>query len=101
MDTKYLLLLLSSPLIYKQASRSLTGTAQPTIPLRPLRSFVAPVPPYAEQRRIVAKVAELMILCDRLEASLISNAEAQRALLEATLRDALAPAMVPADELAA
>jgi len=34
-----------------------------------------------------------MALCDRLEASLIAGAEARQALLEATLRDALAPAL--------
>jgi len=51
------------------------------------------LPPLAEQRRIVAKVTELMALCDRLEASLIAGAEARQALLEATLRDALAPAL--------
>ena len=52
-----------------------------------------PFPPLAEQHRIVAKVAELMALCDRLEASLAAGAEARRALHEATLRDALAPAL--------
>jgi len=50
------------------------------------------LPPLAEQHRIVAKVAELMDLCDRLEASLADGAEARRALLESVIRDALAPA---------
>jgi type I restriction enzyme S subunit len=88
----YLHLLLGSPFMYGQASRSLTGTAQPTIPLRPLRQFIAPIPPRAEQDRIVAKVNELMALCDALEASLGASTTARTRLLEATLAAALAPA---------
>jgi type I restriction enzyme, S subunit len=49
-----------------------------------------PLPPLAEQHRIVAKVDELMALCDRLEAAL-SNADTTRArLLESLLAETLA-----------
>ena len=50
MNSGYLLQLLSSPFIYSQATSSLTGTAQPTVALRPLRSFLAPLPPLAERK---------------------------------------------------
>jgi type I restriction enzyme S subunit len=93
MDLHYLVWLLTSPLIYDQATRATTGTAQPTIALRPLRNFAAPVPPLGEQRRIVAKVDELMGLCDRLEASLASADDTRRRLLEALLAEALSPAL--------
>ena len=89
---KYLHLLLGTPFTYEQATRSLTGTAQPTIPLLPLRNFLAPLPPLPEQHRIVAKVDELMALCDQLEAQLTTTQTDSRRLLEAVLRDALAPA---------
>ena len=92
MSLRFLLALLASPLIYDQATRSTTGTAQPTIALRPLRNFLAPIPPLAEQHRIVAKVDALMALCDRLEASLATAADTRRRLLEALLAEALAPA---------
>ncbi|MBN9346872.1 MAG: restriction endonuclease subunit S [Devosia sp.] len=92
MSVRFLMALLASPLVYDQATRSTTGTAQPTIALRPLRNFLAPIPPLAEQYRIVAKVDVLMALCDRLEASLTANAATRRRLLDALLAEALAPA---------
>ena len=49
------------------------------------------LPPLAEQRRIVAKVDELMALCDQLEASLTDTAATRRRLLDALLAEALAP----------
>jgi type I restriction enzyme S subunit len=49
-----------------------------------------PLPPLAEQHRIVAKVDELMNLCDQLEAQLTATEADGRRLLEAVLRDALA-----------
>jgi type I restriction enzyme S subunit len=93
MDLRFLVWLLASPLIYNQATRSTTGTAQPTIALRPLRNFTAPVPPLAEQHRIVAKLDELMALCDRLEANLTTADDTRRRLLEALLAEALSPAL--------
>ncbi|MHC2216638.1 restriction endonuclease subunit S [Rhizobium leguminosarum] len=70
MNRRFLFLLLSSQLIYLQAKESITGTAQPTIPLRPLRNFLIPLPPLAEQARIVARIDRLMELCDALKSDL-------------------------------
>jgi type I restriction enzyme S subunit len=52
-----------------------------------------PLPPLAEQHRIVAKVDELMALCDRLEAQLTTTQTESRRLLEAVLHEALTPAL--------
>jgi type I restriction enzyme S subunit len=49
-----------------------------------------PLPPLAEQHRIVAKVDELMALCDQLEQQLSQAEQGRRGLLEAVLREALA-----------
>jgi len=89
MNRRYLLQLLSSAYVYSQATSALTGTAQPTVPLRPLRNFLAPLPPLAEQHRIVAKVDELMALCDQLEQQLNQADQQRRRLLEAVLAEAL------------
>ena len=69
-----------------------TGTGIQHFTGRGLRAYSFPLPPLAEQRRIVAKVDELMDLCDRLEASLVTAEEARRRLLDALLREALEPA---------
>ena len=44
-----------------------------------------PLPPLAEQHRIVAKVDELMALCDRLEASLTTGDATRGRLVEAVV----------------
>ena len=49
-----------------------------------------PVPPMAEQRRIVARLSELMALCSRLESELTTAETEGRGLLSAVLREALA-----------
>ncbi len=48
-----------------------------------------PLPPLAEQHRIVAKVDELMALCDRLETSIGNGDDTRNRLLSALLHDAL------------
>ena len=48
-----------------------------------------PLPPLAEQQRIVAKVDELMALCDRLEAGLAATDTSRQRLLESLIHEAL------------
>ena len=56
-----------------------TGVRKPL-----LESFDIPVPPLADQRRIVAKVDELMVVLDALEASLTVARSTAKNLLDAT-----------------
>jgi type I restriction enzyme, S subunit len=67
------------------------ATAQKNINLEILNSVMIPLPPLAEQHRIVAKVDELMALCDQMETQLTTTEADSRRLLEAVLRDALNP----------
>jgi type I restriction enzyme, S subunit len=78
-------------LAYKLQSQA-SGGAQPFVSLGVLRNLLIALPPTAEQHRIVAKVDELMALCDRLEASLATVETTRQRLLEALLHEALEPA---------
>ena len=76
------------PLIKKQTGQAnVNGTA--------LKHMLLPFPPLAEQHRIVAKVDELMALCDRLEECLAASDGTRRRLLDAVLYDALAQGAEP------
>ncbi|MEH2569955.1 restriction endonuclease subunit S [Bradyrhizobium sp. AZCC 2289] len=72
------------PLIKKQTGQAnVNGTA--------LKKMVIPLPPLAEQHRIVAKVDELMGLCDRLEAARGSQESTRDRLAAASLARLNAP----------
>jgi len=73
---------------FAAASKQTTNLA--SINMRQVRGCPVPFPPLPEQHRIVAKVDELMALCDQLEAQLTTTQTDSRRLLEAVLRDALA-----------
>jgi type I restriction enzyme S subunit len=70
-----------------------TGLTAKGIKAAKLKRIPIALPPLAEQHRIVAKVDELMVLCDQMESRLTTaQAEASR-LLESVLHNALgAPA---------
>jgi len=70
-------------------SRFAKGAVHQTIYYPAWLSMHITLPPLAEQHRIVAKVDELMAMCDRLEASLHSAIETRRRLLDALLAEAL------------
>jgi hypothetical protein len=63
-----------------------------------VETLLMPVPPLEEQRRIVAKLDELMALCDQLEASLTTGEAARSQLLDALLHEALVPAPAASSE---
>lgn len=71
------------------------GGAQPFVSLKQLRSIPFPMPPLAEQHRIVAKVEELMALCSQLTAQLTTTQKESYSLLEAVLHEALGSSSNP------
>ncbi|HEV8036140.1 restriction endonuclease subunit S [Yoonia sp.] len=91
-DLGFLARVMESQFIFDQATECATGIAQKTVPLSGLRNIAIPLPPLAEQHRIVAKVDALMALCDQLEASLTTATTTRQRLLTALLHEALEPA---------
>jgi type I restriction enzyme S subunit len=95
----YVLSFLKSPEFLLPGKNGMTGSAgQKRLSRHYFETRAFPLPPLAEQARIVARVEELMQLCDALEAHGRLQDE-QHARLVATLFDALA-ASASAEELA-
>jgi type I restriction enzyme S subunit len=69
LDSKYFCLALSSEVVQEQFRDKTKQMAQPKLALKRILGARFPLPPLAEQHRIVAKIDELMALCDRLEAA--------------------------------
>ena len=67
--SKYLWIALRSPFMVECVEAKMRGQAYPAINDSDFAILPLPLPPLAEQHRIVAKVDELMALCDRLEAA--------------------------------
>ena len=88
---QFLELCLNSPWITEFAVEKTTGGAAPRVNMSVVRSYPIPLPPLAEQHRIVAKVDKLMAFCDRLEASLATGDDTRCRLLGALLTEALEP----------
>lgn len=83
----YVYLFLRSPLFTIEGVKSMTGTAgQKRVPTDYFATRAFPLPPTEEQSRIVAKVDELMTLCDKLEAQQQARRTLQNALRQSTLQ---------------
>jgi type I restriction enzyme S subunit len=74
-----------------QAKAAENKTTQSNVGIRSIQEFIVPLPPLAEQHRIVAKVDELMAICDQLEAQITVTEQDSRRFLESVLADAIAP----------
>ena len=85
-DPDYVLIFFKCPHFIKTGVTKMTGTAgQKRVPMEYFAHSPFPLPPLAEQRRIVAKVNELMMLCDRLEAARAGQEATRDRLTFATL----------------
>ncbi len=81
----FLYIVLTSPIGEKSIREFDNGSAQPNLSATNVKKFKIPCPPLAEQKRIVAKVDELMGLCDRLEAEQAERQTRHAALSRAAL----------------
>jgi type I restriction enzyme S subunit len=87
-EMNYLLIFLKH--ITAQLKDEASGAVQSFVSLGMLRNYPFPLPPLAEQKRIVDKVEELFLMCDQLK-DLIDNAkEMQRKIADTLVEQALA-----------
>ena len=81
---------LRSDHVYGQIEGKATGaTNQVELTAQMAINQIVPLPPLFEQHRIVAKLDELMALCDQLEAAMTERERSRDRLLEAVLHEAL------------
>ena len=97
---RYVEMALNSPHCYKQSQEYTHGTSNFDLGLTRMVKITVPLPPLAEQHRIVAKVDGLMALCHRLEESLATNCDTRRRLLDAVVHNALVVDANPRKEYA-
>lgn len=94
----YLRYFLKSPNFIKYANGSTHGMSLPRLGTDKAVNSIVSLPPVLEQYRIVAKVDELMLLCDQLEQQTEASIDAHATLVEVLL--ATLTNSVDADELA-
>lgn len=82
---RFLMYALKQPAFLAYVNAKSYGMKMPRLGTEDGRLAALPLAPEAEQHRIVAKIDELMALCDRLEAEQVDAESAQAKLVEALL----------------
>ena len=66
-DKKYICQLLTTQLFFDYAVKEATQTTIKNVSLKAMRMLPVPLPPLAEQKRIVERLEELLAMCERLK----------------------------------
>ncbi|WP_420177470.1 restriction endonuclease subunit S [Kerstersia gyiorum] len=82
---EYLTWLIKSPLVKKQSEDGTEGVGNKNLVLKKIAKFLLAIPPLEEQHRIVAKIDELMALCDSLDQQIDAATCKQTELLNALI----------------
>jgi type I restriction enzyme S subunit len=86
---QYKKVFLGSQLYWAQLIASSMGTGQPNVNGTALKHLIFSLPPLAEQHRIVAKVDELMALCEQLKIRITQANQLQQKLADVVVEQAL------------
>jgi type I restriction enzyme, S subunit len=89
-NKRYLLYCLRSPFFYLSMRGNMSGVAITRVTLTKLNKALIPIAPLQEQKRIAAKVDQLMKFCDELEQSQQQKREARVRLNQSALDHMLA-----------
>jgi type I restriction enzyme, S subunit len=96
---RFLVTVIGSPFVRKYLGGSAVGITMQNLNQFILLNLVIGIPPLAEQHRIVAKVDEVMTLCDRLEAQIATTQTESRLLLESMLHAAVEEGKISVSKL--
>lgn len=67
LEQNWLIKCLESNMVQSQIANVTTKVGQPKLAIKRIQELVIPLPPIAEQKRIVARLEELLPLCERLK----------------------------------
>lgn len=67
MDQDWLIKCMQSSLVQNQIADATTKVGQPKLAIIRIQNMLIPLPPLSEQKRIVAKLEEILPLCERLK----------------------------------
>jgi type I restriction enzyme S subunit len=84
-NNKFLAYELKSPLVQKQILEKSKTSAQSNLFIGKIKEIRIAIPPFNEQKRIVARVDQLLSLCDELEAGLMRSLADSEKLMEAVV----------------
>jgi len=89
-SSKYMCFFLNAPITFSNILGKTLGAASPHVNVRDIIAHPVPMPPLEEQTQIVAKVDELMRICDKLEEQLTEAYSDAEALMQATVKSLVA-----------
>jgi type I restriction enzyme S subunit len=78
-----------SPYYFDATRNDMYGVAITRVTLAKIQNSLVALPSLPEQKRIVAKIDQLMGLCDSLEQSIQQNQQFTQELMQVALREAL------------
>ena len=85
---KYFLKLYKSLFFQNQLTKTAVGQTMANLNQKVLNNSILPLPPLPEQKAIVAKVENLLALCDQLEFQITQSQTHAEQLMQAVLREA-------------
>ncbi|MFA4935927.1 MAG: restriction endonuclease subunit S, partial [Candidatus Methanoperedens sp.] len=99
LNSYYLKHFLNSPIGFKMTTGQMTGTAIKRIILDKIRTSYIPLPPLAEQRRIVAEVERRLSVSDKMEATITESLQKAESLRQSILKKAFEGKLLNKNEL--
>ena len=73
-NSEYLLYIMNSNMLWQQIISNSSGTTVATLTIERMMNYILPLPPLAEQKRIVEKLNQLLPLCDAMNKAIVETA---------------------------